>query len=235
MPRRPLQTAAAALVGLGLVVLPATAASAHVRVIPETTAAGAWTVLTFRVPNEKDAATTTKVVIDLPTDTPLSHVGTRPVPGWTAEVQTGKLPAPVDVEGATITEAPLHVVFTASADAAIGAGQFQEFELQVGPLPAAGTDLLLPAHQTYSDGTVVDWDEPTTGAEEPESPAPELKVTAAEGDDHQAAASPTAAASSASSSSSSDAGLWFGVAGLVVGAAALVVALVTGRRRQVQP
>lgn len=228
MPRRPLQTAAAVLVGLGLAVLPATAATAHVRVIPETTAAGAWTVLTFRVPNEKDAATTTKVVVDLPTRTPLTHVGTRPVPGWTAEVQTGKLPEPVDVEGATITEAPLHVVFTASGDAAIGAGQFQEFALQVGPLPAAGTDLLLPAHQTYSDGTVVDWDEPTTGSEEPESPAPELTVTAAEEDGHHAA-------SSTESSSSSDAGLWFGVGGLVLGAIALVVAIVTGRRRQVQP
>jgi uncharacterized protein YcnI len=228
MPRRPLQTAAAALVGLGLVVLPATAASAHVRVIPETTAAGAWTVLTFRVPNEKDAATTTKVVIDLPADTPLSHVGTRPVPGWTAEMQTGKLPEPVDVEGATITEAPLHVVFTAAPDAAIGSGQFQEFELQVGPLPAAGTELVLPVHQTYSDGTVVDWDEPTTGSEEPESPAPELTVTAAEGDAHHAT-------EPAAGDSSSDAGLWFGIGGLVLGAVALVVALVTGRRRQVQP
>jgi len=153
MPRRPLQTAAAALVGLGLVVLPATAASAHVRVIPETTAAGAWTVLTFRVPNEKDAATTTKVVIDLPTDTPLSHVGTRPVPGWTAEVQTGKLPEPVDVEGATITEAPLHVVFTASPDAAIGSGQFQEFELQVGPLPAWAELPVAVEHESFERQT----------------------------------------------------------------------------------
>ncbi|HWJ86399.1 MAG TPA: YcnI family protein [Cellulomonas sp.] len=221
MSRLPLRAASAALVGLGLVVLPAAAASAHVRVIPETTTAGAWTVLTFRVPNEKDAATTTKVVIDLPTDTPLTHVGTRPVPGWTAEVQTGTLPTPVDVEGATITQAPLHVVLTADPDAAIGAGQFQEFELQVGPLPAAGTQLVLPAHQTYSDGTVVDWDEPTTGADEPENPAPELTVTAASPSD--------------SSGSSSDLALWFGIGGLVLGAAALVVALVTGRRRQVQP
>lgn len=231
---RALRTVAAtAAVGLGLAVLPATAASAHVRVIPESTAAGGWTVLTFRVPNEEDAATTTKVVLDLPTATPLTHVGVRPVPGWTAEVQTATLPKPVDVQGATITEAPSHVVFTATGDAAIAAGQFQEFELQVGPLPAEGTDLLIPAHQTYSDGTVVDWDEPTTGGAEPENPAPELTVTAAV--DESAASAPTAASASDDSSDDSGLALWFGIGGLVLGAVALVVALVTGRRRQVRP
>jgi len=218
MPRALRTLAATTVVGLTLTVLPATAASAHVRVIPESTAAGGWTVLTFRVPNEKDAATTTKVVLDLPTATPLTHVAVRPLPGWTAEVQTATLPAPVDVEGATITEAPSRVVFTATPDAAIGAGQFQELELQVGPLPAQGTDLVIPAHQTYSDGTVVDWDQPTTGDDEPENPAPELTVTAAD----PAAASDT----------DSDLGLWFGIGGLLLGATALVVAIVTGRRRQ---
>ncbi|MDM7829999.1 YcnI family copper-binding membrane protein [Cellulomonas edaphi] len=222
MPRRPLPTiAATALVGLALAVLPATAASAHVRVVPESTAAGGWTVLTVRVPNEKDAATTTQVVLDLPTDTPLSHVGVRPVPGWTAEVRTATLPQPVEVQGATITEAPRRVVFTATGDAAIGAGEFQEFALQVGPLPAEGTRLLLPAHQTYSDGTVVDWDQPTTDGDEPEHPAPELTVTAAD--------------AGSDASSSDRAAVWFGLGGFALGAAALVVALVTGRRRQVQP
>src|SRR6478735_4006509 len=145
---RALRTAAAsAVAGLALALLPATAASAHVRVIPESTAANGWTVLTFRVPNEEAAATTTKVVLDLPTGTPLTHVAVRPVPGWTADVQTATLPAPVDLEGATITEAPSHVVFTATGDAAIGAGELQELELQVGPLPAQGTDLAIPAHQ----------------------------------------------------------------------------------------
>jgi len=53
MPR----SAAAVAAALTLVVLPATAASAHVRVVPEQTAAGGFTVLTFRVPNESaDAA-----------------------------------------------------------------------------------------------------------------------------------------------------------------------------------
>ncbi|MEN0128250.1 MAG: YcnI family protein [Brevundimonas sp.] len=212
---------ATAVAGLALALLPAGPASAHVRVIPESTAAGGWTVLTFRVPNEDDSATTTKVVLDLPTTTPLTHVGIRPVPGWTAEVQTATLATPVDVEGATITEAPSHVVFTASPEAAIGVGQFQEFELQVGPLPAEGTDLVIPAHQTYSDGTVVDWDQPATGDAEPDRPAPELTITAAD--------------DSESSSPGAEPVIWFALGGLALGLVAAVVALVTGRRRGVQP
>ncbi|WP_034649622.1 YcnI family protein [Cellulomonas sp. HZM] len=245
-------------VAAALVVLPAAAASAHVRVIPESTAAGGWTVLTFRVPTESATASTTKVVVDLPTATPLTHVGTRPLPGWTVKVDEGELPAPVDVGGATITKAPLHVTWTADADAAIAPGQFQELELQVGPLPAAGTELVLPAHQTYSDGTVVDWDEKQAGADEPENPAPAFTVTAAADESPAAPTAPasspatpssptvtagpttaapeptagsTSAAPDATASSSSSA--WtvaLGAVALAVAVAALVVALVTRRR-----
>src|SRR4029078_11757146 len=48
-----------------------------------------------------------------------------------------------------------------------------------GPRPATGP-VLLPAAQTYSDGTVVAWDQPTpAGGPELEHPAPALVVTAA--------------------------------------------------------
>jgi len=245
------RTAGAALAGLALVVASASAASAHVRVVPQSTAAGGYSVLTFRVPNEMDDASTTKVVIDLPTDTPFTYAAVRPLPGWDADIEEGKLPKSVDVEGATITKAPLHVTFTADADSAVQPGQFQEFEIQVGPLPAEGTDLVLPAHQTYSDGTVVDWDETATGSEEPENPAPEFVVTAAQGEEGATptsgatvSASPTTAPTATAAAASSDAASssdepdslarWLGGLGLLAGIAALVVAVVTSRRGRSQ-
>jgi uncharacterized protein YcnI len=178
---RPIARAAAgAAVATALVVGPAVAASAHVRVVPEATAAGGWTVLTFRVPNESASAATTQVAVDLPTGTPLTSVSTRAVPGWTATVEEGELPEPVEVDGATITQAPVRVVWTADGDG-IGDGEFEEFALSVGPLPSAGTEVVLPAHQTYSDGEVVDWDEVAEGDTEPEHPAPVFTTTATDG------------------------------------------------------
>lgn len=230
-----------------LVLVPAAAASAHVRVVPEATAAGGYTVLTFRVPNESDSASTTRVTVDLPTGTPLSYVATRPLPGWTATVEKGELPEPVDVDGATITQAPLHVTWTADGDG-VGVGEFEEFALSVGPLPAAGTQLVLPAHQEYSDGEVVDWDEVAEGDAEAEYPAPELTTTAAEADGHggagdgadaadsadagDAAASDDAADGAAADGTSAADPLSrvLGGLGLAAGVAALVVALL-GRRR----
>lgn len=232
---------ATALVALAVAVLPATAASAHVRVVPEKTTAGGWTVLTFRVPNESETAATSQVSVDLPTDTPLLSVSTKPVPGWTASVETSPLPEPVDFYGTELTEAPSRVVWTAQPGAEIADGQFQEFEVSAGPLPDAGTRLVLPAHQTYTDGTVVDWvDVAEEGAEEPAHPAPELTTT--EGADEHAAApaevddasvEEVAAVTAATPTTSEPDTLArvLGAVGLALGAAALVIALLTRRRR----
>ncbi len=153
---------------------------------PESTAAGSYSVLTFRVPTESDTAGTTGLTVTLPTGTPFTSVRTEPIAGWDAEVVRGALPAPVDVQGATVTEAPLQVVWTAQDGEQVPPGQFQRFTVQVGPLPAEeGTEVLLPAVQTYSDGEQVAWDQPTPeGGEEPEHPAPVLVTTAAAGDAH---------------------------------------------------
>jgi uncharacterized protein YcnI len=235
--------AVGAAVALGaLVLVPAAAASAHVRVVPEATTAGGWTVLTFRVPNESASASTTRVTVDLPTGTPLTSVSTRPVPGWTAVVEEGELPEPVDVDGATITRAPLHVTWTADG-AGIADGQFEEFALSVGPLPEAGTPVVLPAHQEYSDGEVVDWDEVADGGTEPEHPAPELTTTAAgtgtgtgadegtAGHGHGADDGGADAAAAPGATSSADpVSRVLGGLGLAAGVVALVVALL-GRRQ----
>lgn len=223
---------AVALTGLALVVLPAAAASAHVQIAPGETAAGADTVLTVRVPNESDTATTSKLVVDLPTDHPLLSVSTKSIPGWKATVATAPLPAPAVVDGTTVTEAVSTVTWTADPGSEIGDGQFQEFELAVGPLPDAGTELQFPAHQTYTDGTVVDWtDQTPASGEEPEHPVPAFTTTAAEPEGGSA----TAADDPSGQDDQSDTlARTLGLAGVVLGAAALVITVVSVRRRRVE-
>ncbi|HEY0217672.1 MAG TPA: YcnI family protein [Cellulomonas sp.] len=247
--RRMRRGLAASAAVAALVLLAAVPASAHVRVLPEQTAAGGWTALTFRVPNESADAGTTQVAVSLPTGTPLLSVSTRPVPGWTATVETATLPEPVDADGATITQAPSRVVWTADAGTQIGAGQFQEFEISAGPLPAEGTTLVLPTEQTYSDGTVVSWDEVATGGgEEPEHPAPSFVVTAAAEDARTAATDDSTASGEADDTaagtgtgttsttapvdaSSDPLARVLGGAGLLLGVVAALLAL-DGRRRR---
>lgn len=171
--------AVAALAGALLALGPAAPASAHVTVQPTATTAGGWTTLTFKVPNESETAGTVGLTVALPTDTPLLSVSTRPVPGWTAEIVRGDLPEPVDLHGTTLTQAPLSVTWTADPGTQISQGEFQEFALSVGPLPdEVGTRIVFPADQTYSDGTVVTWDEVSDDGTEPDHPAPELTTTA---------------------------------------------------------
>jgi uncharacterized protein YcnI len=241
---RTTRTATGAALVAGLVLAPAATASAHVHVDPASTAAGGYSVLTVRVPNESPTAATTQVSVDLPTRTPLTYVGTEPVPGWTVVVEEGDLPEPVEVGGATITRAPVRVTWTADGPGIAG-DAFQRFALSVGPLPEAGTELVLPAHQTYSDGEVVDWDQLAEGDAEPEYPAPTFTTTAADAGAHHGHASDDAhgsdvgredgadtadAAESAAAERPDALPVVLGGAGLAAGLAALVVALLAWRR-----
>lgn len=220
----------AGALGAGLALLSTMPAAAHVRVTADSTEPGSYSALTFRVPNEDDRASTTELSVQLPQDTPFASVRIRTMPGWRAELVTAPLPTPVDVNGTTVTEAVRTVTWTAEQGAAIGPGQYQEFSLSVGPMPAGG-ELLLPATQTYSDGEVVRWDEPTpAGGAEPEHPAPAMQVaaTTATGEDAQAAPPVTTA------SASSPAATWLGGGALALAAVATglaALALQTTRTR----
>ena len=215
------------------------AAQAHVRVIPESTAGGSFTKITFRVPNESDTASTTSLDVSLPTDTPLVFVSAQQMDGWTVKITKAKLPKPVEMEGSTITEAATKVTWTADKDAGIAPGEFQEFSLSGGPLPVDAKTLSFPAVQTYSDGTVANWNEPQAeGADEPEHPLPSFALTAAlpEGMDADAApadvaAAPAAAAADTSTTAESD-GLAraAGFGGLVVGLLGLAFGLLAWRK-----
>lgn len=223
-------TTAAAAATAGMMLLGAGMASAHVTVSPDKTIEGAYAHATFSVPNESDTAKTDRLTVSLPEDTPFTSVSVQPVEGWTAKVQQGKLDQPVDVHGTTVTEAATSITWTADKTHQIGQDEFQTFTVSLGTLPSAGTDVVLPAAQHYTDGSVVKWDDPAgEDGQEPEHPAPSFTTTAAPSDDAHggpAASSSPAAAAPADAGTTDNgvgmAGLWIGVVGLLVGAFALV-------------
>ncbi|MHC6231832.1 YcnI family copper-binding membrane protein [Arthrobacter sp. MMS24-T111] len=233
---RTLKTLTAATAAAGIIVLGATAASAHVTVSPDDTGANGYSHLSFNVPNESPTAKTGKLEVKLPTDTPFTSVSVKPVEGWSAQVITSELPVPVSIAGTTVTKAPSSVVWTADTAHQLGQNEYQAFSLSVGRLPAAGTTVILPATQTYTDGTIVNWDEKATSEQpEPKHPAPSFTTTAEDAaiTPPTTTASTDAIAASQTSEESSDGtsgwAIILGAAGSVLGAAALGLVL-TGRR-----
>lgn len=197
-------------------------ALAHVSVNPSEAAQGGFEKLTFRVPNEQDTADTVKVEVKFPTDTPIASVSVKPHPGWTINVKKDPLATPLTTDDGTVTEAVSLITWSGGK---IGPGEFDEFEVSVGPLPAVDS-LKFPTVQTYSDGTVVSWIEDTPpGGAEPAHPVPMLKLTKA---------TTSSESSSSSSSGPSSGSSSVGVTGTPIvkkesnglGIAALVVAVV---------
>ncbi|MBF8171223.1 MULTISPECIES: YcnI family copper-binding membrane protein [Streptomyces] len=233
--------AAGAVSGIAVLALSAPA-FAHVSVQPEGTAAkGGYAVVDFKVPNERDNASTTKLEVNFPTDHPLSSVMPEPVPGWKAEVTKSKLDKPLESHGQKITEAVSKVTWTADGKG-IEPGYFQKFPVSLGALPEDTDQLVFKAVQTYSNKEVVRWIEvQQEGQEEPETPAPVLELAAAEGDAHGAsgaksgddteAAAQNTAADSGSGDGSDTTARVLGIVGIVVGAAGVAYGVLAGRRR----
>jgi uncharacterized protein len=222
----------AAAVAVAALAVPA-AASAHVTLNPKEAAAGAYTVLDVRVPNERDNASTTKVEMRMPPG--VAAVSYQAVPGWTVKVVKAKLAKPIQTDDGPITEGVSTLTWTAdSPDAAIAPGQFGDFPIQMQIPGKAGDVLTFKALQTYSGGEVVRW----IGSPDADEPAPTVAVTAATGDDSASHASTAAVATPAASaddagdddSGSSDS---LAIVALVVGALGLltgIVAIATRRR-----
>jgi uncharacterized protein YcnI len=212
---------AAVLAGaLAVVVLTAVPAAAHVTVSSPDATPGGFGKLVLRVPTESDAASTTKVQVQLPADAPFAFVSTKPHRGWTVATTERKLAHPITAEGFTLSKTVATVTWTASgASAGIGPGEFDEFELSLGPFPSDVDTLSFSTTQTYSDGTVVTWDQPSVaGQDEPENPAPTLELAAV-------TQAPDAIAPATHSSDST--ARWLAATALVVAAAALVLAGLT--------
>lgn len=240
--------AIAAGVAASTVLLLAGPAAAHVSVQPQGEAAkGGYATLNFKVPNERDQASTVKVEVNFPADHPLSSVTPEAVPGWKIDIAKGKLDKPLEVHGRKITEAVTKVTWTADGSK-IAPGYFQQFPVSVGQLPEDADQLVFKAIQTYDNKEVVRWIEEPKGGEEPDSPAPVLKLTAAAEDHHGGAAgdddkgdhkADDQAASAegdkkethAASSSSDTTARTLGIIGILVGIAGVAFGVLAGRRR----
>jgi uncharacterized protein YcnI len=226
------RSAAALAVGTLLALSLPLAASAHVTVTPDAAAPGSYTLVTVTVPNESDTASTNRVEVFLPTDTPFTSVRFVPVPGWSAELVRGTLPESVMVGETEITEAVTSVVWTAQPGSEIGAGQLQLFPLSLGPVPDVGS-LLLAADQGYTDGTTVSWNEE---GDEAEHPAPVLFVNDAPVDHHGAGDAAVVSDDTATPAPTTDVlARVLGIAGLVVGVFGLVVGFTARRQAVTRP
>ncbi|WP_030559784.1 YcnI family copper-binding membrane protein [Streptomyces aureocirculatus] len=228
-----------------VLLLSAVPAFAHVSVTAEGVAAkGGYATVNFKVPNERDDASTTKLEVTFPADQPLASVMTQPVPGWKAKVTKTKLKKPIEIHGEKIDEAVSKVTWTADGKG-IEPGTFQKFPLSVGQLPEDADQMVFKALQTYSNKEVVRWIEPQQkGAKEPDFPAPALALSAA-GDHHGGGAASdddakatgvkdgeeTASSKASDSDSSDTTARTLGIVGIVVGAAGVAFGVLAGRRR----
>ncbi|WP_448320550.1 YcnI family copper-binding membrane protein [Streptomyces sp. CO7] len=244
---------AAAVAAAGASVLLLSSPSfAHVSVQPEGAAAkGGYATVAFKVPNERDNASTTKLEVNFPADHPLASVMPQPVQGWDVKVTRSKLDKPLDLHGRQVDEAVTKIVWTAEdkKKGGISPGFFQKFPVSVGPLPEDADELVFKALQTYSNGEVVRWIElQEEGQEEPDSPAPVLALSAAAEDGHghgdkkknQAASGSEAKADRAghsdghtkhaASHSTDTTARVLGVVGIVVGVAGVAFGVLARRR-----
>lgn len=165
----------AVLTATALGVLPA---SAHVTVHSADATPGGYAELTFRVPTERNDASTVKLQVNFPADDPLASISVKPHPGWTFQVTNKKLTKPLTTDDGSVDSVVSAITWTAKPGQGIGPGEYDDFSVSAGPLPKNGT-LTFPARQTYSNGSVVSWIEVAApGAPEPEHPAPSLTIAA---------------------------------------------------------
>ncbi|MFB6367050.1 YcnI family protein [Paenibacillus elgii] len=187
-------------------------ASAHVTVLPKETTQGSYEKFAVRVPTEKDIPTV-KIEVKFPLDS-VSISRFEPKPGWKYELTKD---ANNKITG---------VVWTASGEG-LGATEFGEFYMQ-GKVADTATAITWKAYQTYKDGSVVEW----VGADGSDKPASVTKVNAkpaeAGTDSHGHTTTPAAPAANKAPSeapAASQTPLYLSIAGVVLGAAALIVSL----------
>jgi uncharacterized protein YcnI len=191
-------------------------ASAHVSVTPDSTAPGEPATIAFRVPNESDDASTVRLEVAFPADTPLAVAVPRTVPGWTVSVTRQALDEPVDTGHGLVEEAVSSIVWEGGQ---IAPDTYQEFPVYVPAMPHESGALAFKVLQTYSSGEVVRWiDVAAEGQPEPEHPAPTVRV-----------APPPAPVTTTSTSDT--VGRVLGGAGLAAGLAAFVLTALGKRRR----
>lgn len=225
-------TRIAALLVVAALAAPATA-QAHISLHPNTIPAGAFATLDVRVPGEQEGAHVTKVDVLFPSG--FVGVDYENIPGWSTSLIETKLATPIKEGGETINTEVSQIVWTWNGPTGkVNNGQFINFPLSLAiPADAAGKALEFRTVQTYSNGQVVHWIDPSlTG----EHPAPRINVTAKGGLIEEVAgdeAGPTAGETAGTPSSppaatpqgSGGASKGLGVAALILGALGVLIGL----------
>jgi uncharacterized protein YcnI len=193
---------------------------AHLHASSDNAVRGGMAIVTFQVPDESNTgAATTALTVTLPD---VASARTEAMPGWTAKLDR-------DAVSGTVRS----VTWTAAPNGGVGVDQFALFRISV-QLPNADT-VSFPATQTYSDGSIVKWDQPPLpGGGEPERPAPMLTLAAgpvAPHEHHPPSGAPgnNGAPTEQSKAPADNTARLLGGAALVVGALGICLALV--RRR----
>jgi uncharacterized protein YcnI len=140
-----------------LALLVPAAASAHAEVSPAVSVKGELQLYSLAVPTEKEDATTSKIVMTVPSGFGIDSF-VPPPPGWTLHVsQKGS------GEDAVVTQ----VTWTGGKTPTDQDSLFQ-FLAQ----PASAKTYTFLVQQTYSDGSIVNW----SGSESSDAPAPTIAV-----------------------------------------------------------
>ena len=151
---RRLSSALALAVAAALVA--AAGASAHARVDPPVSLANEQQLYSLAVPTEKENVTTTTIVLTVPKGFSIDSF--VPAPGWKRVLQqTGS------GESAVIQQ----VTWTGGS---VPSGEDSLFQFLA--QPASTGTYTFQVEQTYSDGSIVNWNEPESGAD----PAPAIEV-----------------------------------------------------------
>jgi uncharacterized protein len=202
--------AVVAVVVTGVVMLWAGAAFAHVEIEREGEVSATGVVnAKMSVPNEEQPAKTTTIELVFPASPKLTDASATDANGFTAAV---KKDAAGNVESITWTGGEI------TGDDEV------EFPITVGDIPSGTDTVEFKALQTYDNGDVVRWIEPTSASgEEPEHPAPVLYVKGEAPHDDDAPATIT---TQHNDSDSHDDGMSTGAIVAIVLGVIIVIALV---------
>ncbi|MEX3644299.1 YcnI family copper-binding membrane protein [Mycolicibacterium porcinum] len=207
------------------VIVTAAPATAHVRVDEgQRPPRGGYGIVRLIVPTESEQAATVGVTVTLPDDVALTSARTLPIPGWTASVETEPT-----ADGQRVSRITWRAIDKAGG---LKPTEYGEFAFSAGPWPENADTVSLLSDQSYSDGSVVSWNEiAVDNNSEPEHPAPVVTLGAAEaGHAHDGHGAPTPVAAE---SSGGESWLWraTSVVALVLALGSSAALAVTLRRR----
>jgi uncharacterized protein YcnI len=144
------------LMAIGVLVLPAVAFG-HARVSPPVSLSGKLQLYSLAVPTEKSGATTSKIVLTVPSGFSIDSF-VPPPPGWKQSLQ----------QTGSGDDAVVQKVTWTGGSTPTGQDSLFQFLAQ----PASAKTYTFTVQQTYSDGSIVNWSGPESSAD----PAPTIEA-----------------------------------------------------------